>query len=199
MSQNTLPPAFDPSSHLSDLAKALRLSPLKGIFKYVLTNPNIYNLASGIFNPDPNGNPLPKLKHPAGIPNPGYFPFETLEGEALLPNTFLAANKRSPFNWIFNLFGLRNKGKTIRIRVPKYVEDPTDPNLAVGLQYGRVVYSTETIVHTHSRDESRHPGTRETCERLFAHSLSSCVSEFWHFCPSRQYCRVSLPVLYSIR
>lgn len=48
--QTSLPSGFDATSHLSDLAKAYELSPLKVLLKYVQMNPQISNMAGGMSN-----------------------------------------------------------------------------------------------------------------------------------------------------
>jgi len=97
-----------------------------------------------------------------GLPNAGYFPFETVEGDALFPNAFLS-NKRYSFTWIWSLVGWQSdKAKTFRVRVPKFVGNPEDPNLATGLQYGtgRGIPSLEKFVNRFSR-EVLHPAFPE--------------------------------------
>jgi len=109
---------FDPSIHLSEVAKSYKISPLKGIFKYLEKNPGMANLAGG-------------------LPNASYFPFETLEGEVLPPTAFVSGSNDSVFAWIRSLFGYRSsKAKGRRVLVPKYQVNPEEPNLALGLQYG---------------------------------------------------------------
>ncbi|KAH9943153.1 PLP-dependent transferase [Epithele typhae] len=87
--------AVDLSHHLSDLALSRATSPLKGLARY-FGREGIISLAGG-------------------MPNPDYFPFANISGDALIPDSF---------------------AKTASITVPKYPVKPTDVNLAVALQYG---------------------------------------------------------------
>lgn len=108
------------SHHLSDLAKARNVSPLKGFFKYY--TPDVLALAGG-------------------VPHPDYFPFATLEASTLPVDTYSSTpgtiTSPSPLAWLWNLFSSPSAARTTKISVPKYVSDPlNEVNLATALQYG---------------------------------------------------------------
>ncbi|KIM25871.1 hypothetical protein M408DRAFT_17111 [Serendipita vermifera MAFF 305830] len=115
------PKSIDLSHHLSDLAIARGVSPLKSMFKY-LGRPGLIALAGG-------------------VPNPDYFPFATLEATTLPIDAYKATpdleTEPSALSWLWNLFSGPNKQRTNKISVPKYVSDPiNEVNLATALQYG---------------------------------------------------------------
>ncbi|KZS93370.1 PLP-dependent transferase [Sistotremastrum niveocremeum HHB9708] len=112
------PKSIDLSHHLSDVGNARQVSPLKGLFKYIKT-PGIISMAGG-------------------VPDPAYFPFETLYADTLIKDSFRPgpAESQSPLSWFWNLFRGSEKVQTDRITIPKYTANPEDPNLAVALQYG---------------------------------------------------------------
>ncbi|KAG6817459.1 hypothetical protein H0H87_008627 [Tephrocybe sp. NHM501043] len=116
MSLEKLPDAVDLLHHLSDVARARGISPLKGLQKY-FGKPGIISLAGG-------------------LPHPDYFPFDSLSGDALVPSTFpLNVSKaESAISWLWRLF--TNEKKLTTFEVPKYPAKPGDVNLAESLQYG---------------------------------------------------------------
>ncbi|KAJ7781266.1 pyridoxal phosphate-dependent transferase [Mycena metata] len=105
------PEAIDLSHHLSDLAKARHLSPLKGLQKY-WGRPGIISLAGG-------------------LPSPAYFPFSDISANILVSNSFPVERKQeeSSFSWLWKLLGA-DKEKTTPVTVPKYPVRPEDINLA---------------------------------------------------------------------
>ena len=119
-----LPEAIDLSHHLSELAKARQLSPLKGLARY-FGKPGIISLAGG-------------------MPSPAYFPLSTLSAETLVKDSFALTTHEteaeliSSLDWFWRLFGSGSskKERTEHMVVPKYVDDPEDVSLAVALQYG---------------------------------------------------------------
>lgn len=140
--------AVDVSHHLSDVAKARLISPLKNLAKYI-NQPNLLSVAGGttefyrqisIFN----------VQFP-GLPSPEYFPFENLKADTLAFDSYATAprsqktilsasssanssNNKNNLSWLWNLF---SPGKpAVPITVPKYPSSPTDINLAKALQYG---------------------------------------------------------------
>ncbi|EKM59753.1 uncharacterized protein PHACADRAFT_250454 [Phanerochaete carnosa HHB-10118-sp] len=118
MSSETGRKAIDLSNHLSELSKRRKVSPLKGLAKY-MNNPNVIPLAGG-------------------MPHPDYFPFADVSANALASDSFTLEPKResSSLSWVWKLFGA-GKEKTSPINVPKYASDPVNEvNLAVALQYG---------------------------------------------------------------
>ncbi|KAF8915874.1 pyridoxal phosphate-dependent transferase [Mucidula mucida] len=100
--------AIDLSHHLSDVSKARLVSPLKGLQKYMKP----------------------------GTPPPDYFPFASLSGELLVPNSFpLSTSPSSSLSWFWRLFGSGKKEKTETVTVQKWPAQPGDLNLAQLLQY----------------------------------------------------------------
>ncbi|KZT24540.1 PLP-dependent transferase [Neolentinus lepideus HHB14362 ss-1] len=115
------PVAIDLSHHLSDVSKARRTSPLKGLSKY-MGKPGVITLAGG-------------------MPNPGYFPFSTITADGLVPDSFpvsTSSSQSSSTSWFWKIFGAApRKEKSTPLTIPKYVKDPSSHvNLATALQYG---------------------------------------------------------------
>lgn len=119
--------AIDLSHHLSELAKARRFSPLKSFGKYMGV-PGMISLAGG-------------------LPDPSYFPLESLSASLLSTETFSTSSQpeerkkhktaRSSAGWIASLFG-QSKPKTQQVTVPKFAKEPTKETLQLSgaLQYG---------------------------------------------------------------
>ncbi|THH17418.1 hypothetical protein EW146_g3385 [Bondarzewia mesenterica] len=114
--------SIDLSHHLSDLANARTMSPLKGLQKY-FGRENMIAFAGG-------------------LPSTDYFPFATVSADALVADSFPLAvpspPSSSPFSWLWHLFGSdKRTERTSRIVVPK-APSPDDGglNLSVALQYG---------------------------------------------------------------
>ncbi|KAK9900469.1 PLP-dependent transferase [Cystobasidium minutum MCA 4210] len=117
--------AIDLSHHLSELAKARRFSPLKSFGKYMGV-PGMISLAGG-------------------LPDPSYFPLESLSATLLSTETFSTSSQpeerkkhkaaRSPAGWIASLF---SKPQTKQVTVPKFAKEPTKETLQLSgaLQYG---------------------------------------------------------------
>ncbi|TFK55669.1 PLP-dependent transferase [Heliocybe sulcata] len=121
MSNEKLPIAVDLSHHLSEVSKARRTSPLKGLAKY-MERPGVIALAGG-------------------MPNPSYFPFSSLSADALVPDSFpvsTSSSQSSSSSWFWKIFGAgQPKEKTSSVTIPKYAKDPrNNVNLATALQYG---------------------------------------------------------------
>lgn len=116
-----LPKAIDLSHHISELAKARRLSPLKTFSKYMGRN-GLISLAGG-------------------LPDPSYFPFETVGGNLLSTETFSTdegTEKQESSSWFSWLSGSSSKPKSAPVGVPKFASHPL-PNtlqLSTALQYG---------------------------------------------------------------
>ncbi|KAH9855019.1 PLP-dependent transferase [Lenzites betulinus] len=110
--------SVDLSHHLSELARARATSPLKGIGR-LFERPGMISLAGG-------------------MPNPDYFPFAAISGDALVSDSFAVNNQpsESSLSWLWKLFGSSRKEKTNAITIPKYPTRPGDVNLATALQYG---------------------------------------------------------------
>ncbi|THV08593.1 PLP-dependent transferase [Dendrothele bispora CBS 962.96] len=111
--------AINLSHHLSDIARARQTSPLKGLAKY-LGNPGLISLAGG-------------------MPNPAYFPFASVSGEALVPDSYPlnVTTESSSTSWFWKLFSSSgSKERTTPITIGKYPKKPEDVNLATALQYG---------------------------------------------------------------
>ncbi|KAI0340764.1 PLP-dependent transferase [Trametopsis cervina] len=119
MASEKLPKAIDLTHHLSDLALAREVSPLKGLVR--LITPDIIMLGGG-------------------LPHPSYFPFSDLSSNVLVPDTYALEppQEKSNLSWVWKLFGAgTSKQKTETVTVPKYASKPTEEvNLAVALQYG---------------------------------------------------------------
>jgi aromatic amino acid aminotransferase I len=127
--------AIDLSHHLSKVSRERAISPLKGLQKY-FGKPGIISLAGG-------------------LPNPAYFPFDSISADTLIPPSFATSadsEKKGPFSWIWGLFSNR-KDATSPITIPKYPKDPTDLNLATALQYGlsRGLPQLQQVVHEFTR------------------------------------------------
>ncbi|KAL4255461.1 Class-I pyridoxal-phosphate-dependent aminotransferase-like protein, partial [Pleurotus pulmonarius] len=114
------PKAIDLSHHLSNVSKARKTSPLKGLQRY-LGKEGMVQMAGG-------------------LPSPAYFPFSELSAEGLVPDSFpLSPTTSSPsaFSWLFKLFQTsKTQERTTHLSIPKYPAGPDDLNLAVSLQYG---------------------------------------------------------------
>ncbi|KAM5534779.1 hypothetical protein V8D89_011495 [Ganoderma adspersum] len=111
--------AIDLSHHLSNVSRARGLSPLKGLARY-LERPGLISLAGG-------------------MPSQAYFPFASISGDALVPESFSTStsNSEGSVSWLWKLFGgSSRKEKTAPITVPKYPANSGDINLAQALQYG---------------------------------------------------------------
>lgn len=69
-----------------------------------------------------------------GLPNAGFFPFETISASTLSPDTFAPAGvpPRKPLTWFESLF---KNGLTF-IETPKYGKKAGDLQLKDALQYG---------------------------------------------------------------
>ncbi|KAH7930638.1 PLP-dependent transferase [Leucogyrophana mollusca] len=116
MSLADLPDAIDLSHHLSVVARARRVSPLKSLQKYFGK--------SGI------------IQLGGGLPNPTYFPFVSLSAEVMVPESFTISPQPSSFEWLWKFLGKEVPyGKTTGISIPKYPTAPDDLNLARALQY----------------------------------------------------------------
>ncbi|KAG7449369.1 PLP-dependent transferase [Guyanagaster necrorhizus] len=112
------PEAIDLSHHLSDVSRARVVSPLKGLQKY-MTKPGLIMMAGG-------------------TPSPEYFPFSTVSGETLIPDSFpLTTQSSSSFSWFWKLFGAgaSKKEKTTSFTINKWPTHTGDLNLATALQY----------------------------------------------------------------
>ncbi|KDQ31486.1 hypothetical protein PLEOSDRAFT_1036482 [Pleurotus ostreatus PC15] len=114
------PKAIDLSHHLSNVSKARKTSPLKGLQRY--------SGKEGV------------VQMAGGFPSPAYFPFSELSAEGLVPDSFPlspTSSSTSAFSWLFRLFqGSKPPEKTTRLTIPKYPAGPNDLNLAASLQYG---------------------------------------------------------------
>ncbi|KAF9534895.1 PLP-dependent transferase [Crepidotus variabilis] len=113
-----IPSDFDPSRHLSLVAKRRGVSPLKGMQKYLGT-PGLLSMAGG-------------------LPNPDYFPFDELTANVLAHDQFPItpigiATSRGTLDWLWNLFV--TKPLKAAISVPKYSNQPDDIQLSTALQY----------------------------------------------------------------
>ncbi|KAJ8701767.1 hypothetical protein PTI98_000520 [Pleurotus ostreatus] len=114
------PKAIDLSHHLSNVSKARKTSPLKGLQRY--------SGKEGV------------VQMAGGFPSPAYFPFSELSAEGLVPDSFPlspTSSSTSAFSWLFRLFqGSKPPEKTTHLTIPKYPAAPNDLNLAASLQYG---------------------------------------------------------------
>lgn len=110
--------AIDLSHHLSDVARARGVSPLKALQKY-FGQPGIISLAGG-------------------LPSPAYFPFDSLSGEIQASDALPATPSRptSTLSWLWSYLSSKKADTTISI--PKYPAHPGDINLATTLQYSTV-------------------------------------------------------------
>ena len=93
----------------------------------------------------------PFLEH-SGLPNPAYFPFETITGEALSPEALLPSSSTSSISWLWSLFSKSDAKTTVPISIPKYPAKPSDVNLAAALQYQPAtgLPALQTIIHEFS-------------------------------------------------
>ncbi|KAH7879766.1 pyridoxal phosphate-dependent transferase [Lentinula edodes] len=110
--------ALDLSHHLSKVGKARHTSPLKGLQKY-MGKPGLISLAGG-------------------LPNAAYFPFSSVSGEILAPDSFPLKTdfEESSLSWFWKLFSRSDKERTSTFTVGKYSKRPGDLDLENGLQYG---------------------------------------------------------------
>ncbi|KAK6340957.1 hypothetical protein TWF696_009270 [Orbilia brochopaga] len=110
------PPPVDLSHHLSSLARSLRKSNLKGLYKY-RSVPGIVNLAGG-------------------LPSPNYFPFDSLSASVAPCDRFAESMNSSLLSMLKSSKRCRN------ITVPKFVSPQggrsSDVCLASALQYSAV-------------------------------------------------------------
>jgi aromatic amino acid aminotransferase I / 2-aminoadipate transaminase len=78
-----------------------------------------------------------------GLPSPDYFPFSSIAGEALVPESFplTVPHPPSPFAWLWNLFSASSSAndKTSKLTIFKYAAKPGDLCLATTLQYSPAV------------------------------------------------------------
>ncbi|ORY77211.1 pyridoxal phosphate-dependent transferase [Leucosporidium creatinivorum] len=120
------PDAIDLSHHLSLLARERLQSPLKGMYKY-FNRPGMLMLAGG-------------------LPSPAYFPFESLSGQALIPNSYKTSE--SNFAWIKSFFESKAP-KTTTFTIPKFADDAQAIQLSTALQYGTAtgLPSLATFIH----------------------------------------------------
>ncbi|KAJ1308692.1 hypothetical protein OPQ81_004383 [Rhizoctonia solani] len=109
----------DLSHHLSDEAKNMKPSPLKGMYKY-WGMPGLVNLAGG-------------------IPHPSLFPYETMSAEVLPPTAFSVGDSGGILPWLWSAF--KNKKSKTQITIPKYANPEDGPSaiqLSTALQYSMV-------------------------------------------------------------
>ncbi|KAL1735979.1 pyridoxal phosphate-dependent transferase [Schizophyllum commune] len=116
-SEKPLPDAIDLSHHLSKVAVARQVSPLKGLQKY-MDKPGLISLAGG-------------------MPNPSYFPFHSLGAEVLVEDQFPLnpSQSSSGLSWFWKLFGSKQVERTTAVSVPKFANKPGEIDLATALQY----------------------------------------------------------------
>ncbi|TRM68096.1 pyridoxal phosphate-dependent transferase [Schizophyllum amplum] len=116
-SEKPLPDAVDLRHHLSELAKARSVSPLKGLQKY-MDKPGLISLAGG-------------------LPSPQYFPFHSLGAEVLVEDQFPLnpSSHPSSLSWFWKLFGSKPAERTTSVSVPKFADKTGDIDLATALQY----------------------------------------------------------------
>jgi len=116
MLQEKLLEPVDLSHHLSQIARARAPSPLKDLQRYY-GKPGIISLAGG-------------------LPHPDYFPFASVGGDALVPNSFPLSSPKesSSLSWLWNLISGR-KEHTIPFQIPKYAAKLGELNLSETLQY----------------------------------------------------------------
>ncbi|KZP00312.1 PLP-dependent transferase [Calocera viscosa TUFC12733] len=111
---------IDFSHHLSDLSNARKVSPLKGLMKY-MAQPGMISMAGG-------------------LPHESYFPFEEISAQTALADSFsLTPEEKSSFGWLWTLFGGGATKKTKEITIPKRAAggDLQAVQLATALQYGQ--------------------------------------------------------------
>ena len=128
--------AIDLSHHISEVANARKISPLKGLQKYQ-GRPGLISLAGGMYLRYCPRRPLliEGIGGIPGMPDPSYFPFESISADVLAPNAFprTKPSQSSLFSWFWNIFGTSTE-KTDRFTVPKFGQ-PGDIDLATTLQY----------------------------------------------------------------
>ncbi|KAF9061386.1 pyridoxal phosphate-dependent transferase [Rhodocollybia butyracea] len=107
---------IDLSHHLSAVSRARKISPLRGLQKY-MSKPGLVSLAGG-------------------LPSAEYFPFASVTGEILVQNSFpLNTESESSRNWFWKLFSRAEKERTTSFTVDKYPKHPGDLSLESSLQY----------------------------------------------------------------
>ncbi|KDN51005.1 hypothetical protein RSAG8_00634, partial [Rhizoctonia solani AG-8 WAC10335] len=109
---------IDLSHHLSDEARNIKPSPLKGMYKY-WGMPGLVNLAGG-------------------VPHPSLFPYETMSANVLPPTAFSVGGSDGVLSWLWST--LNKKSKT-QITIPKYADPKDGPSaiqLSTALQYSMV-------------------------------------------------------------
>ncbi|KZV86025.1 PLP-dependent transferase [Exidia glandulosa HHB12029] len=108
--------AVELGHHLSELSKKRTTSPLKGMQKLIL--------------------PPGTIKMAGGQPDPLYFPFASIGGEAMAPDSYALQptdakpSKRGWFDWFMG------KERTTTITIPRFPTGPNEMSLADSLQYG---------------------------------------------------------------
>ncbi|KZV91193.1 PLP-dependent transferase [Exidia glandulosa HHB12029] len=129
-SQRQLGDAVELGHHLSELSKRRKTSPLKGMQKY-LTKPGTLMLAGG-------------------LPDPSYFPFASIGGEAMAADAYAVQSQTMPKKqgWLDWLLGKGND-KTSTITIPRYPAAKGEMSLADSLQYGPAtgVALLQTFIH----------------------------------------------------
>ncbi|KIK59151.1 hypothetical protein GYMLUDRAFT_44904 [Collybiopsis luxurians FD-317 M1] len=107
--------AVDLSHHLSAVARARTVSPLTDFHKRYAGKPGVINLAGG-------------------VPSPVYFPWTSVSGEILVPDSFplKVEDEKSSLSWLWKL----DKERTASFTVHKYPQHPGDINMGTALQYG---------------------------------------------------------------
>ncbi|TFY78193.1 hypothetical protein EWM64_g5817 [Hericium alpestre] len=174
--------SIDLSHHLSDVAKARQVSPLKGLQKYFKRDDMIV-LAGG-------------------LPSPDYFPFHRISADALehdsFPLTEPAASGSSAFSWLWRLFGASGKAeRTSRIHVPKAPsEGDCGLNLSIALQYGPatglaplqtfIQHFSETVYQPATRDVKTmvHTGNTDGWSRVvgtLCNRGDTVITEEWTY------------------
>ncbi|KAG2118769.1 pyridoxal phosphate-dependent transferase [Suillus discolor] len=110
--------SIDLSHHLSQLSKAMVISPLNGGLEKYKSQPGILSLAGG-------------------WPSPAYFPISDISANILVPESFgLSPTELSTF---LSSSHHATKEKTQAVTIPKYPAVKGDINLAMLLQYGQAV------------------------------------------------------------
>lgn len=179
------PKAIDLSHHLSNVSKARKTSPLKGLQRY-LGKEGMVQMAGGECKLISIGPTVRWLiqNTAAGLPSPAYFPFSELSAEGLVPDSFpLSPTTSSPsaFSWLFKLFQTsKTQEKTTHLTIPKYPVGRDDLNLAVSLQYGKPVLTVESSVRPHGFITLLQGWRRvfHSCRRYWTNSLSKSTSRY---------------------
>ncbi|KAF8655284.1 hypothetical protein AX16_003183 [Volvariella volvacea WC 439] len=109
--------AVDLSHHLSDIARARRPSPLKELHKY-FSKPGLINMVGG-------------------LPNPDYFPYESISANALIPTSYANGESTGPLSRVWGFLSYPFKEKTVPLSISKYPAKPGAVNLADALQYSK--------------------------------------------------------------